>query len=65
VRGIDLKEKDSESIDKSIAKDDLVGLYNKGGALLAVAKAMLDFEEMKKEKEDAVVFDLERVIRTS
>jgi len=64
VRGIDLKEKDSESIDKSIAKDDLVGLYNKDGALLAVAKAMLDFEEIKKANESVVAFDLERVIRT-
>jgi len=64
VRGIDVKKADAESIDKSVAKDDLVGLYNKDGALLAVAKSIVDFAQIKDAEEKTVLFDLERVIRT-
>jgi H/ACA ribonucleoprotein complex subunit 4 len=64
VRGIDLKKADAESIDKSVAKDDWVGLYNKDGALLAVAKSLVDFAQIKDAEGTAVLFDLERVIRT-
>jgi len=64
VRGIDLKKADAESIDKSVAKDDLVGLYNEGGALLAVAKSLVDYAQIKDADSKAVLFDLERVIRT-
>jgi len=64
VRGINAKKQDAESVDKSISKDCLVGLYNKDGALLAIAKSLMDSDEIKKAADGAVVFDLERVIRT-
>ncbi len=64
VRGIDVKKSDASSTDSSIAKDDWIGLYNKDGALLAVAKALFDFKQIKDAEENAVLFDLERVIRT-
>jgi len=65
VRGIDVKKSDASSIDSSIAKDDWAGLFNKDGALLAVAKSLLGSGEIEKAKDDAVAFDLERVIRTA
>jgi H/ACA ribonucleoprotein complex subunit 4 len=64
VRGINAKKSDAESIDKSIVTGDWVGLYNKGGALLAVAKSLFDFAQIKEEADNKVIFDLERVIRT-
>lgn len=64
VRGIDVKKVDADSIDKSIAKEELVGLYDKDGALLAVAKSLFDFAQVKGQEGRTVLFDLERVIRT-
>lgn len=64
VRGIDVRKADADSIDKSVAKGDWAGLYNKEGALLAVAKSLFDFAQIKEQDDRAILFDLERVIRT-
>jgi H/ACA ribonucleoprotein complex subunit 4 len=65
IRGINVKKQDAESMDKAIAKGDWVGIFNKDGTLLAVAKSLADFPAIASAKPDDVLFDLERVIRTA
>jgi H/ACA ribonucleoprotein complex subunit 4 len=62
-RGVDVRKSDTTFIEHSISKDERVGIYNEAGELLAVAKSLFDFAQIKAEPEEKVLFDLERVIR--
>jgi H/ACA ribonucleoprotein complex subunit 4 len=65
LRGIDVKKSDVVALDDSIAKEALVGLFNEKGTLLAIATSLVDFSDVKEAKDCTVLFDIERVVRTS